>query len=715
MSNDLLIMMFRAYLHRLELYTRPIWTCSLSGRTSLTFYEAWESEQRTNRSLEAFPEVWKAFILALVQHSTETAEQIAQRAVEFTRTHYTVGEEVKVDLDSEMYIGRIKTAIYSQGSDGRDQSEYRVLLMNEGDPSLILGEAMFRGRPPFTRPKPPLSKALVKRLIKSVANRLPFSGAPWILKDSVAESFGLSRPLPPVLQERIDSYRRRRQSNEEVPLPASEMDVDGEVEPVEDEISYPIDDAEVDAELKSPDSACPVSQPYPGPLAANGLLSHALQHWTFLRAFAGPILDLTPPFPFDDYVQALEYQEGESNPLLEAIVGSLLSFLARDRRNQSKSNFVEQLEEVLSSLQAGASTMTEEEMVDPVEVSDNVTKPRNSLEEIAKAKWFEASPSKTVSVWRLLLAFIADVCLLLTPSSPSVIGNNHLTPLRPIINYLLYDADFRKYGWRQFSEGVDLSSRVNILHLLINLAMRHRLVREHVDQQSEVAGEAKKVRRELEAERNRLQREADRIGEEVQRLQDAEEALRQEDASPSLAELRQASHDLRVKRNELNPLLKQLKALNRRIEAQAKIYRTAMAFRTLPLGEDRHARRYWWFDGPCTNANDLGQQGVGRLMVEDGQRWSFYDRVDQLEQLQAWLCPLGRREVFLKAVLQLQQERLQLFLKPAPSNDMEIDEPQQQQQQEEEKPQRKKRGATAASIAAAEGPAFLQYRPSSTR
>lgn len=50
--------------------SQPVWNCRSTGKGGLTFWEAQESERRCQELVDSFPELWKAPILRMVQHST---------------------------------------------------------------------------------------------------------------------------------------------------------------------------------------------------------------------------------------------------------------------------------------------------------------------------------------------------------------------------------------------------------------------------------------------------------------------------------------------------------------------------------------------------------------------------------------------------------------------------------------------------------------------
>lgn len=89
----------RQYVERLLLYNQREWSCKYSGKGQLTFAEAYALEEKARRSLDAFPEAWKGPLLAFIQHSTASIDQVIQHFMEYIRTNYIPGEDIAIEFD----------------------------------------------------------------------------------------------------------------------------------------------------------------------------------------------------------------------------------------------------------------------------------------------------------------------------------------------------------------------------------------------------------------------------------------------------------------------------------------------------------------------------------------------------------------------------------------------------------------------------------------
>ncbi len=89
----LTLFLFRQYADRLYQYNQREWTCKYTGKGQLTFAEAFASEQKERKALESFPESWKGILLAFIQHSTASLDQICSQFMHFVKENYIPGED----------------------------------------------------------------------------------------------------------------------------------------------------------------------------------------------------------------------------------------------------------------------------------------------------------------------------------------------------------------------------------------------------------------------------------------------------------------------------------------------------------------------------------------------------------------------------------------------------------------------------------------------
>lgn len=65
----------------------------------MTFAEAYASEEKARKALESFPESWKGPLLAFIQHSMVSLDQICSQFMEFIKFNYIPGEDIKIEFN----------------------------------------------------------------------------------------------------------------------------------------------------------------------------------------------------------------------------------------------------------------------------------------------------------------------------------------------------------------------------------------------------------------------------------------------------------------------------------------------------------------------------------------------------------------------------------------------------------------------------------------
>lgn len=93
----------RQYTERLLLFNRRDWSCKFTGKGQLTFAEAFASEEKARRVLDSFPEAWKGPLYAFIQHSFASLDQISSQFLDYIKTNYIPGEDIKIEFDNKKY------------------------------------------------------------------------------------------------------------------------------------------------------------------------------------------------------------------------------------------------------------------------------------------------------------------------------------------------------------------------------------------------------------------------------------------------------------------------------------------------------------------------------------------------------------------------------------------------------------------------------------
>ncbi|KAG2173015.1 hypothetical protein INT44_006988, partial [Umbelopsis vinacea] len=213
------------------------------------------------------------------------------------------------------------------------------------------------------------SKPLIKRLIRECMTKENYVGAPWILKPSIAEHYGIDMTMPNHLQVARDiAYNKTRKrkmvsdsdNERKAPLDATQRErLKEEKERIREErrqqaaIKYPIEDIDLPIYRKDPvnswqltdlsltNNALPCPVPYPSggrpprpvpwkefTVPAEYFESY-IMIWIFLSTFAEPLnLD---PFTIDDFESGLCQTTSKSHITIDSFT-SLLNAIVRERK-----------------------------------------------------------------------------------------------------------------------------------------------------------------------------------------------------------------------------------------------------------------------------------------------------------------------------------------------------------------------------------------------
>ena len=195
---------YDAYLERMDFFKSKRFTCEVSGRSGLTFFDALRSEQAGSREIdEAFPQALREPVLRRVQFSTVSRiDNLVEDVFNDFKNDFYPGELVTVILDNASRLnGRVRDKAKfaevraTDGSVAREAfSRYFVRLMDRPDEEALVDDAhIARDRKVFT-------KQMLRSFIKNTVTREGWNGAPWLVKPDIAERFRIDTNIPPHLQ-----------------------------------------------------------------------------------------------------------------------------------------------------------------------------------------------------------------------------------------------------------------------------------------------------------------------------------------------------------------------------------------------------------------------------------------------------------------------------------------------------------------------------------
>ena len=210
---------YESYLQRMDWYKQRRFTCEVSGRSGMSFFDALRSELAGSREVEqAFPDALKEPVLRRVQFSTTSrVDNLVDEVFDDFKTDFYVGEYVTVVLDdAERINGRVRDKAKiaaAHNPDGtikrRGFSRYFVRLTDRPtEEALVDDEHIIRDRKIFT-------KQMLRSFIKNCVTREAWNGAPWLVKEDLAVYFRLNTEIPAHLQYGYKVAERKAQRKAE--------------------------------------------------------------------------------------------------------------------------------------------------------------------------------------------------------------------------------------------------------------------------------------------------------------------------------------------------------------------------------------------------------------------------------------------------------------------------------------------------------------------
>lgn len=191
---------YDAYLERMDFFKSKKFTCEVSGRSGLTYFDALRSEEEGSREIdEAFPQALREPVLRRVQFcTTSRIDSLVEEVFNDFKNDFYPGEVVTVILDDGSRLsGHVRDkAKFAEikkpdGTVARDAfSRYFVRLIDRPDEEALVDDYhIARDRKAFT-------KQMLRSFIKNTVTREGWNGAPWIVKPEIAERFRIDTNVP---------------------------------------------------------------------------------------------------------------------------------------------------------------------------------------------------------------------------------------------------------------------------------------------------------------------------------------------------------------------------------------------------------------------------------------------------------------------------------------------------------------------------------------
>ena len=354
---------YEDYIAAIAQYRQRAWTCEFSGKQSLTFEEALESELGATKWIEMFPQSHFLALLKRVQFNTKRIEELTNDVFDYFSQHYVEGQELDVldgnDVKKVRIVRQVESGDASPRGDGGGEddddldmsmtaqasTQYEVVWLDEPNrtDTLVDEEAIMK-----PEQKIPASKTLIKNAIRAVASKNHWGsfGGPWVVRGSIADEYSIDREMPTPMKRARENWLNRaeiaKKAKREAAAESAEQRKAREREEkarrAEEErqrkieaFKYPMSDELLAAEgVQQPPLAVPTSLSMHIRTTGSNF-SRAVTVWSALNTFSR--WWNLHPFTFEDFDQALHH--GPCSLMSETFV-SLLRVVVQQARSDAE-------------------------------------------------------------------------------------------------------------------------------------------------------------------------------------------------------------------------------------------------------------------------------------------------------------------------------------------------------------------------------------------
>ena len=194
---------FEEYTTRAELYAARVWSCKITGKSSLTYREALEAEESISDFLDDFPEEHLRVLLKMVHGSQDLLEAITNKVHKKLQGYYVPGETVRwkrksaeiIELDEEKSTDDVN--FYSiEWVDKKDRVFTEVVPASE-----------------MLRSEFSLTWSNIRLKIRQMARRKKVKGSPWIVPEEVLVEYDLMDEIDPAVIELVKEHEEKQQTS----------------------------------------------------------------------------------------------------------------------------------------------------------------------------------------------------------------------------------------------------------------------------------------------------------------------------------------------------------------------------------------------------------------------------------------------------------------------------------------------------------------------
>ncbi|KAL3285826.1 hypothetical protein HHI36_000348 [Cryptolaemus montrouzieri] len=197
---------YEEFAERMLLCTSMVWTCSMTGKSNLTYEEALESEENARRSIREFPVELRIPILYVASRTKRTGfGELADDVFMYCKDRYFIGEKVETSFTGNKWVDSHVLQVLAPSADELKKGPKNGSTDKNSNPSALLykyeiehldaddediSEIMIVDFNQIRRKKALFSKEKCKLFLKQYVEQDP--KMPWTVKASAMKDFGIT-------------------------------------------------------------------------------------------------------------------------------------------------------------------------------------------------------------------------------------------------------------------------------------------------------------------------------------------------------------------------------------------------------------------------------------------------------------------------------------------------------------------------------------------
>ncbi|CAN7141517.1 unnamed protein product [Brassica rapa subsp. narinosa] len=631
---------YQMYLKRINLYRQRVWTCKSTGKTSLTYEEALDSEKLASKKVQTLPRELVAPALHIIQFSTLSLKDLADTIANELQNCFFAGAELYGNRDGESHPCRILNIL----TDGDSEPQYEVGFLDKDKE--INEKAVLSGEDLSWKKKFPFSRNLLKSFIRdSTCHSIP-----WVVNEYLAKAHGITRNIPKELKDKYvfqngELVQQRKQEDktgkekgkrkraEDGSHVAEETDKEANGTEEEPPISYPIEDSLLPLE---PDDANITQRPSPSrdfsvPMDCVGDL---LMVWDFCSSF-GRQLHLWR-FSLEDLENAVCHKESNLVLIME-VHACLFRFLINEGDDTFKALKRRSRKSKITMI-----TWTEFlcDFLDSVDIPDLCC----DIGTIKRGHYGLLDPNVKLGILRELVNQIAET-MLFKGEVDELLEQRHALGAARREEALAEAKQKRKEKERsKTGEEARKKNSPQVIESSEDSKMKESTEGEtKMENGSVSSGKPEKSEKRLMGNvylRKHKKQMTDTKSTSKEKVEKEEEEAESEEGEEEEEEKGKSSSEDEKGTLEMRGPEQRRQYYEREMEK--------IVIRTNTLGKDRNYNRYWWF------------RSNGRIFVEDSdcKEWGYYTSKEELDALMGSLNRKGERELSLHTQLEKFYDRI---------------------------------------------------------